>query len=230
MGISHEDPMTLPSHSFSEWTSTVNRPNRDDLLQAGVANDQDDSYFAQGPNSIAYLSQIQTSRDLTASILLSWYPHHFHGNKPRVSMWIGAQMFHAALLTSQLIGDVGARPAKIIQTIATSQLHPVQIANLQMQALRRWQWLSTFGGWLINNTRWWMYSSGEIHFGMGTIVKVKKTNPERNSLSSRYEVVLLVLVLAVNLTQLELMGGYQLEDFFISAWPVAMSVRHHLDC
>lgn len=54
-------------------------------------------------------------------------------------MWIGAQMFHAALLTSQLIGDVGARPAKISQTIATSQLHPDQIANVQMQALRRWQ-------------------------------------------------------------------------------------------
>lgn len=54
-------------------------------------------------------------------------------------MWTGAQMFHIALLTYQLIGDVGARPAKISQTIATSQLHPIQIANLQIQALRKWQ-------------------------------------------------------------------------------------------
>lgn len=137
------------SHMRIQWPypgAPSLRPNRDDLLQEGILNDEDDSYFAQGPNSIAHLFQIWTSRDLTASILFSWYPHHFRGNKPRLSVWIGAQMFHAALLTSQLIGDVGARPAKISQTIATSQLHPVQIANVQMQALRRWQWLSAFVG------------------------------------------------------------------------------------
>lgn len=132
--ISQEDSKTLPSDS-SKGMAVVNRPNSDDLLQEVRA--KNDSYFAQGPNFMVYLFQIWTTRDLTASVLLSWYPHHFHGNKPRLSMWIGAQMFHAALLTSQLIGDVGARPAKISQTIATSQLHPVQIANLQMQALKR---------------------------------------------------------------------------------------------
>lgn len=54
-------------------------------------------------------------------------------------MWTEGQMFHVALLIYQMIGDVGARPAKIRQTIATSQLHLVQIANLQIQALRKWQ-------------------------------------------------------------------------------------------
>lgn len=63
--------MTLLSHSFSERMAAVNSPNREDLLQEGIVNDEDDSYFAQGPNSIAYLSRIRTSRDLTASILFS---------------------------------------------------------------------------------------------------------------------------------------------------------------
>lgn len=59
-----------------------------------------------------------------------------------------------------------------------------------------------------------MYSSGETHFGMGTVVKVKKTNYERNSLSSRYKVVLLVLALAVNLTQLRVNGGISIGRLF----------------
>lgn len=52
-----------------------------------------------------------------------------------------------------------------------------------------------------------MYSSGETHFGMGTVVKVKKTNHEKNSLRSRCKTIILVLALAVNLTQLRVNGG-----------------------
>lgn len=47
--------MTLSSHSFSERMVTANRPNRDDLSQEGIVNVEDDSYFAQGPNSIVHL-------------------------------------------------------------------------------------------------------------------------------------------------------------------------------